>query len=371
MVSLKKTNDTLMREVIQRIATGPALSKDLSAEQAEQAMQQVLRQQADPIHAAIFFIALRMKRETDDENIGVLRAIRQATRHCVAAVDEVVDLFDPYNGYIRCLPMSPFIPCVLAACGLPCYSHGIERVGPKYGVTHEEVMAAAGINVALPVDEAAMNLASPDIAWAYVSQSQFCPQLSDLSDLRHKIVKRSILTTVEGFAGALTGRKQTHLVTGYVHKAYPPIYLELARTVGYSSALVIRGVEGGVVPSLRQNAKVHRLVDESITDLVLEPANFSIEQSQRAVALPAEFAGIDGVSLNTRQRKALAQTVLESGLAVLSGEPSMARDALVYGAAIILWHCGRAASHMEAAEQVAQAIDNGIAANHFKALQQA
>jgi len=358
-----------MREVIQRIATGPALSKDLSSKQAEQAMQQVLSQQADPVHAAIFLIALRMKRETDDENIGVLRAIQHATKHCAVEVDELVDLFDLYNGYIRSLPMSPFIPCVLAACGLPCYAHGVDRVGPKYGVTHEEVMAAAGINVAISVEDAAKNLASPDTGWAYLSQAEFCPQLANLSDLRNKMVKRSVLTTVEGLAGALTGRQQTHLVTGYVHKAYPAIYLELAREVGYGSAIAIRGVEGGVIPSLRQSARVHRLVAGELSSLELDPADFGIDQAQRAVALPEEFEGVEGIDMNAAQRQQLAQAVLDSGLAVLSGEPGVARDALIYGAALVLWHCGKASSYADATKQVSLVIDQGAAAARFKVLQ--
>lgn len=362
---------SLMREVIQRIATGPELSKDLSAEQTEQAMRLVLAQGADPVQSAIFLIALRMKRETDDENIGVLRAVRDATKQSVVEVDELVDLFDPYNGYIRSLPMSPFIPSVLAACGLACYSHGVERAGPKYGVTHEEVLAAAGIDVAVSVDGAASNIAAPDIGWAYVSQSRFCSALSALSELRHKMVKRSVLTTVEGLAGALVGRRQTHLVTGYVHKAYPPIYLGLARQVGYSSALAIRGVEGGVIPSLRQNAKGHQLLGGEIAQHNLSPSNLGIEQGQRAVAMPAKFDGVEGISMDAKQRRELARAVLETGLATLSGEHNIARDALIYGAAIILWHCGRAASHSEAAGQASRVIDDGAALSHFQALQQA
>jgi len=368
MSHIDKKEDALMREVIQRIATGPALSKDLSAEQAEHAMRLVLSQQADPIHAAIFFIALRMKRESDDENIGVLRAIRQATEQCVASVDEVVDLFDPYNGYIRSLPMAPFIPCVLAASGLPCYSHGVERAGPKYGVTHEEVLAAAGIDVVASVAEAATNLAEPGIGWAYLSQPQFCSELAGLSALRNKMVKRSVLTTVEGLAGALVGRQQTHLVTGYVHKAYPPIYLGLAQQVGYRSALAIRGVEGGVIPSLRQSAKVHRLLDGELTQQECEPASFGIEQEQRAVPLPPEFDGVEGMAMESTQRQQLAQAVLETGMLALSGEQGIARDALIYGAALIIWHCGKAQSHAEAAAQVVKVIDSGAAASHFKAL---
>ena len=60
-----------MRSLIQRIATGPELSKDLARDEARSGMAQILRHGADPVQAAIYLIALRMKRETDDENAGV------------------------------------------------------------------------------------------------------------------------------------------------------------------------------------------------------------------------------------------------------------------------------------------------------------
>ena len=68
-----------MRQYIQRIATGPELSKDLSREEAKEAAQHILSGAADPVQAAIFLIALRMKRETMDENRGVLDALLDDT----------------------------------------------------------------------------------------------------------------------------------------------------------------------------------------------------------------------------------------------------------------------------------------------------
>ena len=44
-------------------------------------------------------------------------------------------------------------------------------------------------------------------------------------------------------------------MTGYVHKAYPPVYSLLARQAGYDGAMIVRGVEGGCIPSLSQPAK--------------------------------------------------------------------------------------------------------------------
>jgi len=58
----------------------------------------------------------------------------------------------------------PFISPVLAECVLPAISHGLDTVGPKYGVTHRHVLQAAGIDVDLSVEQAAERLTDPQPA---------------------------------------------------------------------------------------------------------------------------------------------------------------------------------------------------------------
>src|ERR1700730_9026214 len=250
-----------MRSILQRIATGPELSKDLSREEARTGMRLVLDGLVDPVQAGVCLIALRMKRETDDEICGVLDALRDATLQVTAPVDELIDIGDPYDGFTRTLPASPFLPALLAACGVAAVSHGVESMGPKYGVTHRQVLRAAGLPVDLELQEAAARLADPGIGWAYVDQQVFCPKLHRLAALRTLIVKRPAITTAEVLAGPLRGRLKTHLVTGYVHKPYPRIYALLARHAGFDSALIVRGVEGSVIPLLSQTGKVFRYYD--------------------------------------------------------------------------------------------------------------
>lgn len=206
----------LMRSIIQRIATGPELSKDISRDEARAGMRFILEGKIDPVQAGIFLIALRMKRETGDENRGILEAIREVTRTVTAPVDEVIDLADPYDGFNRMLPASPFLPAVLAACGVAAVSHGVERLGPKYGVTHRQVLWAAGQPVDLAMEEAAGRLGDSALGWAYVDQKAYCPKLYDLVSLRTQIVKRPVITSVEVCIGPIRGRRKTHLVTGYV-----------------------------------------------------------------------------------------------------------------------------------------------------------
>ncbi|KAA6182899.1 anthranilate phosphoribosyltransferase [Thiohalocapsa marina] len=359
-----------MRSIIQRIATGPTLSKDISVEEARIGMQAILDDAVDPVQAGIFLIALRMKRETDDEMRGVLDAVRDATAHVVADVDEVVDVGDPYDGYNRCLPASPFLPVVLAECGVPAISQGAEAVGPKYGVTHRHVLAAAGIAVDLSPSEAAARLSDPALGWSYVDQRAFAPRLHALVPLRSTIVKRQVLTTVEVMARPIHGRRKTHLVTGYVHKPYPRIYALLARHAGYESALLVRGVEGGVVPSLRQQGvcfNYQQCGEEQAFDI--DPTAIGIEQNVRSVPLPddlptANRPGDDiAVAVDVQ---ATAAAAARAGMAALEGDRGPTYDSLVFSGALVLWHLGRERSLPAAADRIRAALDSGAAARRLR-----
>lgn len=355
----------VMRSIIKRIATGPELSKDISFEEACSGMRFILDGKIDPVQAGIFLIALRMKRETDDENRGVLEAIRESTRTVIAPVDEVIDIADPYDGFTRTLPASPFLPAVLAACGVPAISHGVERMGPKYGVTHRQVLRAASISVDLSPEEAAARLHDPNIGWAYVDQKTFCPKLYNLASLRTLIVKRPAITTAEVLVGPVRGRQKTHLVTGYVHKPYPRIYALLARHAGFDSALIVRGVEGGVTPSLRQTGKAfyyHDKGDEQ--SMEFSPTDLGIDQPVRAPQIPGTVVkeGKEGDDVTAGfDMAAVAKAAAEAGLEALTGTPGPTRDALVCAAALCLWHLKRHDTLKSAADAVRKVLDSGLA----------
>jgi anthranilate phosphoribosyltransferase len=365
-LALAADPEKVMHSIIQRIATGPELSKDISREEAYQGMKAILEGRIDPVRAGIFFIALRMKRETMDENKGILDAILEATRRVTAEVDDVVDIADPYDGYNRCLPAAPFLPALLAEMGVPAINHGLDAVGPKYGVTARHVLRAAGAPVDQTPEEAAIRLADPALGWAYVDQKQFCPTLHDLLDLRQRMIKRQAMTTIETEAMPIAGRARTHFVTGYVHKPYPPIYAQLARHAGFDSALIIRGVEGGVIPSLRQPGKATRYQNrgEEI-EIDIDPAALGIEQRARAVPLPedlpkSERAG-DEVAIMV-DAQATARAAAEAGMAALRGAKGPTYDSLVLAGALILHHLGKARNAKEAADRVRATLDSGRAA---------
>jgi len=360
-----------LRSCIQKVATGPEYSKDLGFEEAHAAMSQILSDTADPVQIAIFFIALRMKRETDDENKGILQGIIDTANIATAEVDEVLDIADPYDGHVRGLPMAAFVAPVLAASGVPSVCHGLESVGPKYGVTIHKILKSVSKSVDLDVNSAAKQISNADCGWAYVDQAQFAPKLHDLLDLRARIIKRQVLTTVEVLVGPVRGRQKTHLLTGYVHKAYPPIYAELARFSGFDSAMIVRGVEGGVIPSLQQPGKLFFYHDKGEEQMLeLSPKELGIEQSSRAVPLPKDLPKAKNRTDEIAYEfdiDAAAARAAEMGLEALQGKAGPARDSLLYSAAICLRYLRRADNLSAAADMARAVLDSGKALAHFQA----
>ncbi|HCV20024.1 MAG TPA: anthranilate phosphoribosyltransferase [Gammaproteobacteria bacterium] len=367
--SVQAQAEAAMRACLQKIATGPEFSKDLSIEEAHAAMSHILAGRADPVQAGVFLIALRMKRETMDENRGILDALLQACVCVQAAVADVVHLADPFDGQTRGLPAAPFLPAVLAACGVSTVSNGAESVGPKFGITHAKVLRSAGVKVDLTPGQAAAQLADSAVGWAYVDQRQSCPALHDLVDLRSRIVKRPCLTTLDVLLPPVRGRTQTHLMTGYVHKPYPPIYTMLARQAGFSSAMIIRGVEGGIIPSLNQPARLFRYQDDGLDqELRLEPLAFGIQSSVRAVPLPPKVAAPVGGELTAAiDVDNLSTVAATAGLEALAGVPGSMRESLVYGTAVCLYHLGKAPDHAAGAMLARDALDSGAAMRCFEA----
>lgn len=351
---------TSIHSCIQKVATGPEYSKDLSFDEARAAINDALCETADPVQVAVLLIAMRMKRETDAEYLGVQQGIKDNMSAVTANVSQVADISDPYDGYARGLAITAFLPAVIAACGLPAFSHGVHQVGPKFGATHHLILKTAGIAVDLNQQQVARKLEDPNIGWSYIDQKSFCPALHGLVALRERMVKRQVLTTVESLCSPIRGSDKTHMMCGYVHKAYPPIYASLARKAGFDSAVFVRGVEGGLVPSLKQESRFWFYQDGAKEQVqAIDPQELDIQQSTRATPLPDINADFD--------LDVAVKAAAELGLKTLDGKNGPGRDSLIYSASLLLSTTGHYSSRTMAATAVRQALDSGAALQRFQA----
>lgn len=350
-----------MREAIQDVAVGPGRGRNISRERAALVMRGILNGDIDEIQTAVFLIALRMKRESIDEFLGLFDALSGSIESATVDVDDLLLLADPFDGYVRNISITPFIPAVLSACGHNAIIHGVETVGPKHGVTAHKVFKAAGIETCLDAKSVADKVV--DIGWGYADQSCYAPSLFALQDLRDRIIKRTALTTLERLLVPTRAKRNTHLVLGYVHKAYPAIYATVAKAAGYQSVLLLKGVEGGLAPALNKPLRKFFFDGELPIDIDAEK---QLVKSQPI--FNASSAALAAPDISGGQAESAIEQCLETGLGILAGAKSAARDSLCLATAQILTDHEPDLSLSDAVKKVQVCLDKGSAKERFNAM---
>lgn len=350
--------EELIYSIIQKIATGPQLSKNIDSKECEELTTAILNSEIDDVQTAIFFIALRMKRETIDENIGVLMAILKAIDIVDTKTDTLLNIGEPYSGYDRTIPISSFLPPLLAEMSIPTLIHGVDRVGPKFGITHRHINQALDNNVDMNIIEAKKQIECSEKGWAYIDQKKYCSNLYNLIPLRNKIIKRTVINTIESLVNPIRARK-THSILGFIHKPYLPIYATLADEAGFDGSLIIKGIEGGVVPSLRQKTLISSYrKGEKTRKLEIHPNEIGINSDLRAIAIPK--------NIDIYQNKdETVKYIVDLGRQALSGSKGMFYDGLLYSASLTLWHLKKFHNIYDAIDFVRKILDSGKAINRI------
>lgn len=119
--------------------------RDLSVEQATQAMQEVMAGNATDAQLAGFLVALRAKPETVDEIVGFRDAV--LANAVELPIDPMVlDIVgtggDPYKAVVN---VSSIASIVAAAAGVPVVKHGNKAASSSSGAS--DVLKALGVNV--------------------------------------------------------------------------------------------------------------------------------------------------------------------------------------------------------------------------------
>lgn len=347
---LSSSGAAILAECIQKVATGYEYSRSLSRAEADAAMSFILDGQADEVQAAVFLIALRMKRETIDENLGLQDALLDRLNSTRVDVPILTALSDPYDGLKRSAPVSTFLPATLAAAGLPAFSHGVDEIGPKFGVTQAQVLAALGYDCVAEPSVLVDHLEADDIGWAFINLKRFHPELAALKDLRNRMIKRTALATIERTHKPFAAVGKTLLVTGHVHTAYPEIYIKLARNAGFAGCATYKGYEGSLIPPLHQNITLFSYLDQS-DDLRRE--------------LQASEMQVQGMIEKVATQDKSVETLIAASMAALHGEKNSAYQSLVLSGSLALLASGVEVSVEKAAQRLRQSIDSGAAFAHF------
>lgn len=200
---------------IQAVGRGEKLKRDLTCDEAQQAMRLILTGQATPAQIGAFLVAQRVKGESADEVVGFTRAARAACRSISPRVEGLIDLGLPYDGKVKTLQLAPVAALVAAAAGQPVVLHGDKNIPTKCGVGPADLLEALGVRIDLPPETAERQIEELGIGFLYAPC--FAPTWHALAPIRHQFGLRTALNTVEKFFNP-TDAPIT--VAGFFHMGY-------------------------------------------------------------------------------------------------------------------------------------------------------
>ncbi|MDQ2661228.1 MAG: anthranilate phosphoribosyltransferase [Actinomycetota bacterium] len=209
--------------------------EDLSVSDAAWCMEQVMTGTATPAQLAGFLVALRVKGETVDEIVGFRDAVLE---HAVPLhVDPMaLDIVGTGGDRFGTVNVSTMASVVAAASGVPVIKHGNRAASSASGSS--DVLAALGLDLALPAERVAEVFDEAGITFAYAAA--FHP------GFRHAGAVRSELgvPTVFNYLGPLCNPARPEAsAVGVAHLDRVPLFVGVFQTRG-ATALVFRGDDG-------------------------------------------------------------------------------------------------------------------------------
>ncbi len=339
---------TSIQPLIAKIAKGQKTSKDLTWEEAKQAIRSLIEGEATPVQVGAFLVAMRIKTESVTELAAFTAAARQYVQPLANPSGlPLVDL-PTYAGKQDTFHASIGAAIVAAAAGVAVLMHGAEEISERPGTA--SLLMTLGIPVDLRPPDVAERLAAK--GFAYLDMALYHPPIGRFLELRNELGVRTLFHPV---ARMLNPARAASQVIGIQHPPYFEKTVEALRMLGCPRALVLRGVEGEPELSISSMTPVLELHNDRITPLSMRPKDVGLPAGlqQEMAGFPREQRGREAELLRRILRNALR-----------GGQ----RDWIVLNAAMLLYAAGKGPSIASCVPVAHQTIESGAAARKLAEL---
>ena len=322
--------------------------QDLTADEADAALADVLDGMSTPAQIAAFAAALRMKGETIEEMTGLVGALfRYAEPLEVPDAADLVDTCGTGGDRSGSINVSTVAALVVAGAGARVCKHGNRAVSSAAGSA--DVLGALGVVADLGPAGVFRCLEASGMAFCFAPRFHPC--------YRHAAATRRELgvPTVFNFLGPLANpARPGRQVVGVSDPSMAGKVAGVLAANGAVRALVVYGHDGLDELTTTTTSTMLDLRDGEVTSCTVDPGALGL-----AAAEAGDLAGGD------------ADANADFARRILDGERGPHRDIVVLNAAAGIVAAGLVASMAEGVEAAAASIDDGRAARVLERLAEA
>jgi len=313
--------------------------ENLTAADAEQAMNAILGGSVPAVQIAAFLVALRMKGETGEELLGFARAMRAKSTHVDAGPDAeaLLDIVGTGGDGHSTFNISTTAAFVAAGAGARVAKHGNRSISSRCGAA--DVLESLGIE--LLTDAERMGEAIREVGIGFLFAPALHPAMKHAMPARRELKMR----TVFNLLGPLTNPAgATRQLTGAPSPSAAELMATVLASLGTERAFVVHGADGMDEITTTGPTLALEVVSGEIIRHRLTPDDFGVPAARLE-----ELRGGDGAENAQITRR------------ILGGEKGPKRDIVLVNTAAALVAAGLADDFREGVAMAADSIDSGAA----------
>jgi anthranilate phosphoribosyltransferase len=328
---------------------------DLTAEEAESVLEQIMTGESTNAQLAALLTALRMKGETVEELAGFARVMRrkatqvnpisrQATSIGGTGREALIDTCGTGGDVSGSFNVSTATAFVVAGAGVRVAKHGNRSVSSRCGSA--DVVEALGVKIDLPAERIAECI--DEIGIGFLHAPLLHGAMKHVAPVRTQLGIRTIfnmlgpLTNPAGANAQLIGVYAPHLTE---------VLAQVLARLGTKRALVVHGSDGMDEITITSSSKVTELREGKISTYTVTPEECGLARASLKDILGGSAA----------ENAAIIQRVL-------NGDKGPRSDIVTLNAAAAFVASGKAANIMEGVQVARASIDSGAAAKKLDQL---
>ncbi|TCL60501.1 anthranilate phosphoribosyltransferase [Kineothrix alysoides] len=327
----------MIKEAIQKVVT----KQDLSYQEAEAVMDEIMSGSASQIQMSAYLTALSLKGENIEEITASAAGMR---KHCIRLLHdmEVLEIVGTGGDKSNSFNISTTSAIVVSAMGVPVAKHGNRAASSKCGAA--DVLEALGVNINISPEKSKELLEKIGICFLFAQNYHIA--MKYVAPVRKELGIRTVFNILGPLSNPAGANMQ--LLGVYDEELVEPMAKVLAN-LGVKNAMVVFGQDGLDEISMSSPTTVCEVRNNEFKKYTLEPEQFGMVRCKKEELLggtPEENAQIT--------------------LSILKGEKGPKRDAVVLNSAAALYVADSSLTLQEAVCKVREAIDDGSA---FKQLE--
>jgi anthranilate synthase/phosphoribosyltransferase len=325
---------------------------DLTADEAEEAMNVIMTGQATQAQIGAYLTALRMKGETIPEITGSVRAMRaNAVKVKLADPNErIYDIVGTGGDGAHTFNISTAAAFVLAGAGRKVAKHGNRAASSHCGSA--DVLSALGVSLDLTAEQIAHAIDSIGIGFMFAAK--FHPAMKHAIGPRKEIGQRTIFNIL----GPLTNPAGANIqLTGVFSPTLTEPLANVLNELGSRAAMIIYGAGGTDELNTCGVNRISHLKDGAVKTYDLDPSEFGFSPATMddlRGGTPDESAVMMRELLSGKLKGARRDSVLLNAAGALAAETGDFKTALVEATASL--DSGNALGKLEALVSYSQSI---------------